>query len=61
MGPNQVARRSDIDMNGHVNNVTYLAWGLEVVPAEVYDHCHLYQVRAGGRAGRDRCAAVSAS
>lgn len=33
-----------MDMNGHVNNVTYLAWALETVPRDVYDGCHLYQV-----------------
>lgn len=44
MGPQQLARRSDIDMNGHVNNVTYLAWALETVPQDIYDNCHLYQV-----------------
>ena len=35
-GPVQVARRSDMDMNGHINNVTYLAWALETVPIEIY-------------------------
>lgn len=43
-GPSQVARKSDTDMNGHINNVTYLAWALETVPSEVHDGCHLYQV-----------------
>jgi hypothetical protein len=33
----QVARRSDMDMNGHINNVNYLAWALETVPRDVYD------------------------
>jgi len=28
-------RLSDIDTNGHVNNVNYLAWALESVPAEL--------------------------
>lgn len=42
----QVARRSDMDMNGHVNNVTYLSWALECIPDEVYS-CHsLFEVRA---------------
>lgn len=44
VGPAQVARRSDVDMNGHINNVTYLCWCLETVPPEVYKACHLYQV-----------------
>lgn len=29
------ARRSDIDLNGHVNNVHYISWLLETVPAGV--------------------------
>ncbi|KAI7839418.1 hypothetical protein COHA_006819 [Chlorella ohadii] len=44
VGPIQVARRSDMDMNGHVNNVTYLAWAMETVPRDIYDDCHLYQM-----------------
>ena len=47
VGPIQVARRSDMDMNGHVNNVTYLAWALETVPSNIYSDCHLYQARGG--------------
>ena len=43
-GPVQVARRSDVDMNGHINNVTYLAWALETVPSEIYYHYELMQV-----------------
>ncbi len=43
-GPVQVARRSDVDMNGHINNVTYLAWALETVPREVYYNYELEQV-----------------
>ena len=39
----QVARRSDMDMNGHINNVTYLAWALETVPADVYLNYSLQQ------------------
>jgi fatty acyl-ACP thioesterase A len=42
--PRQVARRSDMDMNGHINNVTYVAWALESIPAEVASGAHLYQV-----------------
>lgn len=44
VGPLQVARRSDMDMNGHINNVVYLAWGLETVPRDVHNNCHLYQM-----------------
>lgn len=43
-GPVQVARRSDVDMNQHLNNVTYLAWCLETVPLQIYTDCQLYQV-----------------
>ena len=28
-----VARRGDLDMNGHVNNVHYLAWLMEAIPS----------------------------
>jgi len=41
----QVARRSDMDMNGHINNVTYLNWALETVPADVYLNFSLQQAR----------------
>ena len=44
VGPVQVARRSDMDMNGHINNVTYLAWALETVPSDVYLNFSLQQV-----------------
>lgn len=43
-GPPQVARRSDMDMNGHINNVTYLGWALETVPKTVAANYSLYQV-----------------
>jgi acyl-ACP thioesterase len=33
-----------MDMNSHINNVVYLGWGLESVPAEVYDGYELYEV-----------------
>ena len=42
--PKQVARRSDMDMNGHINNVTYLGWALETVPPHIADSSHLFQV-----------------
>ena len=32
-GPIQIARRSEMDPNGHINNVTYLEWALESAPA----------------------------
>jgi fatty acyl-ACP thioesterase A len=43
-GPKQVARRADMDMNGHINNVTFLAWALETVPSDVYDGMSLSEV-----------------
>lgn len=43
-GPIQVARRSDVDMNGHINNVAYIAWTLETVPREVFYKYELQQV-----------------
>ena len=43
-GPKQVARRSDIDMNGHINNVTYLAWTQETVPLDTFLNYKLHQV-----------------
>ena len=42
----QVARRSDMDMNGHINNVTYLGWALETVPEDIYLNYSLYQARS---------------
>ncbi|KAI3749652.1 hypothetical protein L2E82_20268 [Cichorium intybus] len=32
-----VPRRSDLDMNKHVNNVTYIGWALESIPHEIID------------------------
>ncbi|KAL2631106.1 hypothetical protein R1flu_015792 [Riccia fluitans] len=32
-----LARRSDLDMNQHVNNVTYMGWMLESMPPEVVE------------------------
>lgn len=44
VGPAQVARKSDTDMNGHINNVIYLGWAVETTEPDVRDNCHLYQV-----------------
>ena len=33
-----------MDMNGHINNVTYVAWALETVPIDVYLNYTLVQV-----------------
>ena len=43
-GPKQIARRSDVDMNGHVNNVTYLAWALETMPNDIYESHRVCEV-----------------
>lgn len=40
----QIARVSDMDMNGHINNVTYVNWILETIPEEVQDERQLYQI-----------------
>jgi fatty acyl-ACP thioesterase A len=34
-GQLQIARRSEMDPNGHINNVTYLGWALESAPSEL--------------------------
>ena len=52
VGPVQVARRSDMDMNGHINNVTYLAWAQETVPKEVFQNYVLDQVEHQAAAAR---------
>jgi acyl-ACP thioesterase len=38
-------RRSDIDTNGHVNNVNYLAWALEAMPPEARKDRFLASIR----------------
>ena len=43
-----MARRSDMDMNGHINNVTYLGWALETVPPHIADSSTLIQVQITG-------------
>lgn len=42
--PSQLGRRSDMDPNGHINNVAYLAWALEVIPEETYQGYQLTEV-----------------
>lgn len=44
--PSQLGRRSDMDPNGHINNVAYLAWALEVIPEQIYQKYTLTEVRA---------------
>eukprot|EP00898_Chlorokybus_atmophyticus_P008996 jgi/Chlat1/9098/Chrsp97S08374 len=38
------ARRVDLDMNAHVNNVTYVGWLLEAVPAHVFSSYEVHQL-----------------
>lgn len=40
----QIARVSDMDMNGHINNVTYINWILETIPEQVLNNKRLYQI-----------------
>ncbi|KAI3772862.1 hypothetical protein L6452_04056 [Arctium lappa] len=39
-----VPRRADLDMNKHVNNVTYIGWVLESIPQEVIDSHELQAI-----------------
>jgi acyl-ACP thioesterase len=34
-----------MDPNGHINNVAYLAWAMEVIPDHVYQQYQLSEVR----------------
>ncbi len=40
----QVARRTDMDANGHINNVTYLAWAMETVSSDVWANYQLSEL-----------------
>ncbi|KIZ01379.1 fatty acyl-ACP thioesterase A [Monoraphidium neglectum] len=44
VGPVVSARRTDMDPNGHINNVCYMSWALEAVPRHVYNGYHLREV-----------------
>ncbi|XP_057437093.1 oleoyl-acyl carrier protein thioesterase 1, chloroplastic [Lotus japonicus] len=39
-----VPRRADLDMNKHVNNVTYIGWVLESMPQEIIDSHELRSI-----------------
>ncbi|KAF3435950.1 hypothetical protein FNV43_RR23042 [Rhamnella rubrinervis] len=39
-----VPRRADLDMNQHVNNVTYIGWVLESIPQEIIDNYELQTI-----------------
>ena len=43
-------RRTDLDLNRHVNNAIYAAWALEVVPQEVMEECRLEELEIAFRA-----------
>lgn len=38
-------RKTDIDTNGHVNNIKYVEWVLETVPADVFNNKELSNLR----------------
>jgi len=38
-------RMADIDTNSHVNNVNYLAWALESIPADLRETSFLHRIR----------------
>ncbi|MCL7030240.1 hypothetical protein MKW94_027688 [Papaver nudicaule] len=44
-----VPRRADLDMNQHVNNVTYIGWVLESIPQEIIDTHELQKITLGYR------------
>lgn len=46
-------------MNGHINNVTYLAWTLETVPEDVFSRGKLRQVWRCG-VGWGKCGGICA-
>ncbi|KAJ4968461.1 hypothetical protein NE237_015162 [Protea cynaroides] len=37
-------RRADLDMNQHINNVTYISWVLESIPREIADTYELQKI-----------------
>ncbi|WP_164682834.1 acyl-[acyl-carrier-protein] thioesterase [Cyclonatronum proteinivorum] len=37
-------RRHDMDLNGHLTNVTYAEWGLEAVPEEIFSKGQLKEI-----------------
>ncbi|KAK3415220.1 hypothetical protein EUGRSUZ_H00777 [Eucalyptus grandis] len=39
-----IPRRADLDMNQHVNNVTYIGWVLESMPQEIIDSYELQTI-----------------
>lgn len=42
--PGLMPRRGDLDMNQHVNNVTYVGWILESLPQDILDRNQLHRI-----------------
>ena len=40
-----IVTRRDTDGNAHVNNVTYLAWAMDLIPDSVYDTLHIMEMK----------------
>lgn len=59
--PSQLGRRSDMDPNGHINNVAYLAWAMEVIPQATYEGYQLTEVRVAAAAAATAAAASTAT
>jgi len=43
-GPPRFAGHMNVDMNNHVNNVSYLSWALDLLPDEIFEAYRLKQV-----------------
>ncbi|KAF9667560.1 hypothetical protein SADUNF_Sadunf15G0036000 [Salix dunnii] len=41
---NSMLKRSDLDMNHHVNNVRYVNWMLETIPCKFLENCQLTRI-----------------
>ena len=37
-------RRSDLDINRHVNNAIYTDWALETVPPDIAENCRPFEI-----------------
>lgn len=48
-----------MDPNGHINNVAYLAWAMEVIPEHVYSNYQLTEVNLVERQARSLFMAVT--